>query len=689
MSGSVKSGFNKVIDELYVENLYFANIHHDVVGNTNETSMQGPFTEQHVGGLQYRHVDLNGYNTEDGTIDSPQSRPEGWAILVTEHPVSDPSDSAFGIVGADYEAPYPSETLKKATRYRDEHAKRPVNIRNIKTVSGSWKVGNYTNEIQIFQLNAASQRYWAREAEANNSIDILPQRFTASLPSTTHYQTLMGFSPGEQGNVFGPNNNRQEPPDISTSATGTPHLAVHAPSTTTINRVWLQNTSISGYSATGYKSISFWYKQPDPLVAQSGNNFIVDIQTSSDLPVIRAHFDDAAEELIFNFYGTVGSAFVRYDISSYVGSWNSYVFVWDGVFNNAPTLYINGVEISPSTAWSGSGTANLRAMEKITLFDLNTGNDQYEAQAAMSHFGIWEGDLTNYVQDIYNQGAVREEPVLQGSLIDFWYLGKNQAGFSSGDTVPQGRIFSSSFGSAANHVQSYANDSTGLVFAEGPPTLITISNYENSNIIASPRTDLTGSERIINTRFSAPGGPEIQSIGYLDAYSSTYSVHNALPFRNLSVLGSGSGEAGTIRVEDHLGLRRGLKTLRTLHQGKFGIDSQYGTIIDGEYPSSGSFNKQHRNTQTRYAWNSDADVTASLSEPELITSNTYDNLHINSTLPRSEFQYSWIYSSISGSNWRDDQHIFGYAPKDGIISSSSGFVGAIVFPTGSTLYSDY
>ena len=126
-------------------------------------------------------------------------------------------------------------------------------------------------------------------------------------------------------------------------------------------------------------------------------------------------------------------------------------------------------------------------------------------------------------------------------------------------------------------------------------TFETLETFGPDNVIQIPRTDLTGSERNINTRFSAPGGTEVQTIGYLDAYTSTYSVHNAMPFRNLSVLGSGSGESTTIRVEDHLGLRRGLRTLRGLHQGRFGVDSQYGVVTSTSYPSSGSYNKQHRN----------------------------------------------------------------------------------------------
>ena len=123
-------------------------------------------------------------------------------------------------------------------------------------------------------------------------------------------------------------------------------------------------------------------------------------------------------------------------------------------------------------------------------------------------------------------------------------------------------------------------DSGDTTFAGG--TTASTLAYSNDNVITIPRTDLTGSQRNILTRFSAPGGPEVQSIGYLDAYTTTYSVHNALPYRNSSVLGLGSGEEGTIRVEDHLGHRRGLKALRALHMGQFGADSQYGTIeVDG------------------------------------------------------------------------------------------------------------
>ena len=124
-------------------------------------------------------------------------------------------------------------------------------------------------------------------------------------------------------------------------------------------------------------------------------------------------------------------------------------------------------------------------------------------------------------------------------------------------------------------------------------------NEAEANIFTLPRRDLTGSNSVIVSRFSAPGGPEISSRGYLDIAAEEYSVHNALPFRNLSVRGSGSGEQGTIRMSivgsttrPTAKDREGLRTRLTRHCGKHGYDSQYG---DPE----ACFHKVNRNSRKR------------------------------------------------------------------------------------------
>ena len=113
------------------------------------------------------------------------------------------------------------------------------------------------------------------------------------------------------------------------------------------------------------------------------------------------------------------------------------------------------------------------------------------------------------------------------------------------------------------------------------------------DIVTATPDDLIGdnnskNETVIRTKFSAPGGIEVESPGYLDVYSRERSVHNALPYRNLSVRGAGSGENGTIRVNSHMGTREGLKTLLSRHSGRFGVDSEYGNDLQARFSGTKS-----------------------------------------------------------------------------------------------------
>jgi hypothetical protein len=72
----------------------------------------------------------------------------------------------------------------------------------------------------------------------------------------------------------------------------------------------------------------------------------------------------------------------------------------------------------------------------------------------------------------------------------------------------------------------------------------------------------------------------------------------------------------------------------------------------------------------------------------------HDNMYISTPIPRSDFQYTWVTSSL-GSNYNitsGKQRMYGYAHPTGILSSSvvidgdSGFVPAITFPTASEIF---
>jgi hypothetical protein len=196
--------------------------------------------------------------------------------------------------------------------------------------------------------------------------------------------------------------------------------------------------------------------------------------------------------------------------------------------------------------------------------------------------------------------------------------------------------------------------------------------------------DRTKQDAVIVERFSAPGGPEINSLGFLDIMAAEKSVYNVLPFRNLSVRGSGSGEeirhipaGGTIKVQDHLGHRRGLRTLAALHAGPFGSDGTYGTIVEGTYVTSPSFYKINRNA--RFVVKADVDATHD-SLFQYGSGTVFDNWHIQHPIPQNDFQYSWISGSILSGTAGNG---FGHSPKSGQVSGSNGFKSAITFLSSS------
>jgi hypothetical protein len=158
----------------------------DYYVETKEVPMQGPFTEQNVGGYAHRH---GGIMVEPPLPGAAGYRAEGWYAFRSVLPTGDvqftlfnPFDLAGG--GGNY---------PRALYTRDQIAKRPLNIRNIKSTTesylpqrtdlppinelGSTKVyvGNYSKDYEIVQIpgREINNRYVARSGSVS----------TASVPS--------------------------------------------------------------------------------------------------------------------------------------------------------------------------------------------------------------------------------------------------------------------------------------------------------------------------------------------------------------------------------------------------------------------------------------------------------------------------------------------------------------------------
>ena len=939
VSGTVHTGYNKKIKSRYRSNVILTNLHNDIYAQHNDIPMQGPFTETHVGGVQYRHIPINRYNslksvsvskaaaavkatglieftssalvfgdnirildadrtpltasyssyydlldkkwtqaselisiinynldttavlnraspviisltaslagtdanvamvssgaritvsgfsaganpaivTTTVNLDGPANRPEGWGLAFKEHPSMNDTDGAFGFLPADYgSGDYPNPLKIKATRFREEHAKRPVNVKNIQYDSNSETVGNYRKGYEIVCLEKSDQRRWYREAYDENKV--LPASIRSKLPNTTNYMTLAGQAPFLSGNVFGGSTYSNRQPD-ATLLISTPGVAgVNAKGSfsvlgkqyiSTSDRITIGDKSwgITGHGgstytvATGSSDAQFWqnltasirantsytvnhttqalaYSKAIKITRRNASSLTSSI-TLSERPAGAFTFScwlkpdgssanrylyrettygnkdrdennaqynsrliriDNNGDLRFNLsYYASGSTDYRVDQyyrSGYLtefGTKQAHHIVWthSGSMDSTTQghLYVDGIKQSLLTnAGGGTGTKTQNIPTDIVL--LNSRSDGSASntlstsgsggRAAIDEIIILNSTASQaMVTALYGCGkrvnvADIYDTVPSASLVQYYSFegpekstGQSISGLGIRKLdlgiISLNSCFDMISGSDGACISTFARADISLtasviprasgnatitplaiecpaffnaVNLQGGVTAIIQVEHEATDIVIPvPRTDLTSSTFEINTRFSAPGGPEIQSIGYLDAQSSTYSVHNAMPFRNLTVLND-SGEAGTIRVNDHLNRRRGHKTLLSLPMGKFGTDYTYGSVTSTAYPSNGSFNKQHSNISRRFE-NSGSSI---------ITGSAHDNLFISSPIPRSEFQYGWINSAISSvPRDRRNQRILGYAPPSGEISSSSGYVDAIIFPTISTI----
>jgi len=209
--------------------------------------------------------------------------------------------------------------------------------------------------------------------------------------------------------------------------------------------------------------------------------------------------------------------------------------------------------------------------------------------------------------------------------------------------------------------------------------------------------ELTGSDSksIFIGRFSAPGGADVMSRGFLDFRGSEYSAYNVLSFRNLSLLRPWQPPSGTIseptgagvpgiRISDIHGKDYGLVGLLGRHSARFGRDSIFETAPLGEtYNQLPSFQKVNRN---RFAI-INSSSTAYADDSGYSSGSQFDNAYVTHAIPRSDRQYSWFTASLISSS---AVRFYRYAPTgvgfpDRRFSGSTGYVEYFEYITGSDI----
>jgi len=245
-SGTMDSGYNAATYKRFRQTAILVNVHSDTTDISNEIPMQGPFTYEHVGGNQNRHVPLNRVtrfniiNNTPNNLDIFYTRPEAWRLLMGDNSSNPSPDGAMGLTGPDYGGPYPDTSRKYAVYMRDGRAKRPVNIQNIQSTVSSSVLGNYQHTYEVVS-SFSNQLFRFRRLINTDAPDrdglvavsgspLLPQRIGNMLPATTNFMTLFaqtaiprepgagppGFYYGRpQGNIFLATSSNRIPSDIN------------------------------------------------------------------------------------------------------------------------------------------------------------------------------------------------------------------------------------------------------------------------------------------------------------------------------------------------------------------------------------------------------------------------------------------------------------------------------------------
>ena len=721
VSASVSTGYNSLVKNNFKTGSELANLHSDTFGTENGIPMQGPFTQQHVGGHQSRHVNINRYNSDlstTGKIDDYTTRAEAWKMSLGFQYSGDTNSAIVAISPADYVsgAAYPQSALNRAVYYRDEGAKRPVNIRNIKYTTSSVNLGNYDKNYQVVSTmgRSANNRYFIE----NDGIS-LPSLYNTDLPKTTNPNSLVAVVPGSTALIAGPTTsdylNTKGVRLIGNgfcSGEGT-----FQPGWTMTGSLLDPSSLATGGTGTNEFTFSMWLTSSATVPTAQGTLMMLGQKGRP------RHFMyiDTNEKLYFKSeYTTTNAEWVSNAAVITGSSPNSYhIALSYKKGTDPPLVYINGSPIA-GTLTSPSGDLKPLTSPSSIGCEINasSGARQNSFQGTIAECSLWKKKLdATQILEIYDRGDADDLPGPQkldehsraDDLLGWWRFGegtgsgpyaggvdstsvspyymydqKNEFNLTGGVARCRQEIinFSSSYlevaggGTSSTTYTAVAGGGNYFGHRQNQPAALsnrfsTDTNYEVGN--------RTSNQTVFVNRFSAPGGPEVSSLGYLDIMAEEKSVYNSLPWRNLSVRSSGSGEENspaTIRVVDQLDKQRGLRTLLSLHCGKFGADPTYGSVTALDYVTQPAYQKNPRNTLSRLKFSG---VQGYAEDGAVSTGSVYTNAYVSYAIPRTDLQYGWISASYV------ESRVYGHAWGDSFVSNSAGVFQAIDFVSSSNI----
>ena len=299
---SINTGYQEILSSSFKPNTDIVNLHIDSYNGLVDSPIQSPFTQEHVGGNQHRHVALNTGNDND------YSRPESFKISA--------ASSSLRVYGPDF------ENINKPRAQYFKGAKSPVNIKNIANTNKI--LGNFKSNYEIVQTvgrritnNLINDNFTASSDLKTQFIDNLPDYSLPEISNNSKSIFVERFNaPGgknessrgsldREGEEYSPNNSlttrniKVRQPYYNLLTKHSPQFgssSLDGVSTHGVNRNALRRLEYSGsnvISASDYDN--FWVQHAIP---RSDLNYLW--ITSSAQSYIAIGYQTSSADIVFN-----------------------------------------------------------------------------------------------------------------------------------------------------------------------------------------------------------------------------------------------------------------------------------------------------------------------------------------------------------------------------------------------------
>jgi hypothetical protein len=593
-SSSIDTGYQKLYSDQF--KIDFTNLHEDKYGPHAEIPMQGPFTERHVGGAQHRHVQIN------HSLDSQTTRPEGWH-------------------------------LQEYLNEKDTTITETV-INELFTGATT----TATTDVTILAMPAGSAagdpspyEYWRNGVcDDDNSWTFLkgatPSAGTGPGGSSLTF-AYCEVLPSKVGQTFGLVTPLIDLTEVKSETPVAISFSYHMFGLN-IGNLKVQISSDPDFQEGVDDLLARWNIFS---IGASPGNFESNVIAGQRQSTTGESFHNAI--IGHNFEGSgLFPATTNTALSNYIGKRCYIRFLYTAGPGHLGDCAIDLVNIS--IGWHPPG------IQRNSFKLLSPTHDNHNRPSAM----YTRDTMAKRPVNIKNIEMTGSSPTIAGNYLNrYEYV--NTLSPETNDPY-----FVKNHSQISQTTMRYPTTSSiEAILASGvgqTNPAAAVGDIRGSDLVYSDhtlpdRSTLDGTVRNktrIKTRFSAPGGFETLSRGFLDPAHETYSVYNVMTFRNLHV-------------------RKVHNSQLQAHQGRFGVSAHStdtarvygsetaGAISENSYRITGdaSAHKYHRNNMERIE-HSDSD--SDFRQGNVVTASVFDNAFVSHMIPRTDQQMRWITASI-------------------------------------------